>query len=363
MNKVSLTRLLELAQAEGLDAIALMPGPNLLHLTGYRFSLSERPVVVFFPVDQPPVAVVPALEASKVANMEVFAYSDEEGYAMAFHEACVALELVDARIGVETLRMRLLEARIVQRYASGSQLVPADDLLSRLRLRKSATELAALRRAIAVAETAFLGWLSDLHPGMTEREAASRLVARVLNGGADATSFDPIVVAGANTASPHAAPGMRSIAFGDWLVVDWGAIIDGYSSDLTRMVTLGPPTGPLCEIHEIVLRANEAGRAAARPEVTAETIDAAARDIITAAGFGAQFTHRTGHGIGLEIHEAPYLVAGNTLPLSSGMTFTVEPGIYLEGVGGVRIEDDVLVTEYGAETLSTLPRVPFEVPA
>ncbi len=363
MRKDLLVRLLESAQAEGLDAVAIVPGPNLLHLTGYSFHLSERPTVALFPVDQPPVIVAPALEAGKILDLEVFSYTDEEGYAMAFHEACVALELVEARIGVESLRMRLLEGRILQRYASGSQLVPADDLLSRLRMQKSAAELAAMRRAIAVAETAFLGWLAELRPGMTEREAAARLVARMLTGGADAISFDPIVVGGPNGALPHAVPGLRPLAFGDWLVVDWGAFVEGYASDLTRAVTIGPPSGPMCKVHEIVLRANEAGRAAAHPGVAAEIVDAAARAVIVAAGHAAHFTHRTGHGLGMETHEPPYIVAGNSDLLLPGMTFTVEPGIYLEGVGGVRVEDDVLVTDFGAETLSTLPRAPFVVQA
>jgi len=363
MNKELLARLLESAQAEGLDAIALVPGPNLLYLTGCGFHLSERPTVALFSVDQPPVMVLPALEVGKVPFMETFSYTDEEGYAMAFHEACVALELAEARIGVESLRMRLLEARILQRYASGAQLVPADDLLGRLRMAKSPAELAAMRRAIAVAETAFLGWLAELRIGMTEREAAARLVARLLTGGADAVSFDPIVVSGPNGALPHAVPGSRQLCFGDWLVVDWGAFVEGYASDLTRTVTMGLPTGPLCAIHDLVLRANEAGRAAANPGVTAEAVDAAARAVITAAGYGANFTHRTGHGLGMEVHEPPYIVGGNSIPLLPGMTFTVEPGVYLEGVGGVRIEDDVLITEYGAETLSTLPRAPFVVSA
>ena len=357
-----LERLLDLAQAAGLDAVALVPGPNLLHLTGYSFHLSERPTVALFPVDQPPVMVLPAMEAGKVSAMEVFAYTDEEGYALAFHEACVAVELAEARIGVEALRMRLLEARILQRYASGSELAPADEILSQLRLQKSAAEVTAMRRAIAIAETAFEGWLTELRPGMTEREAAARLVARLLTSGADAISFDPIVVGGPNGALPHAVPGARPLAVGDWLVVDWGAFVDNYASDLTRVVTLGAPSGPLGAIHEIVLRANEAARAYAAPGVSAESVDAAARAVITAAGYGAQFNHRTGHGLGMEVHESPYIVSGNTAPLLPGMTFTIEPGIYLPGVGGVRIEDDVLVTEHGVETLSTLPRSPFVVP-
>ncbi len=362
MNLIRTERMLGLAQAQGLDAVALLPGPNLFYLTGLSLHLSERPVIALFPVDEPPALVLPALEADKVAELEAFSYTDEEGYALAFHEACAALELAEARIGVESLRMRLLEARILQRYAPGSELVAADALFAELRMSKSAAEVAAMRRAVAVAEAAFQVWLPELRVGMTEKEAAARLVTALLTGGADALAFSPIVVGGPDGAFPHAVPGPRPFEAGDWVVVDWGAVVDGYASDITRMVVFGEPGGPLLPVHEIVLRANEAGRAAVEPGILAEEVDAAAREVITAAGYGLQFVHRTGHGLGLEVHESPFIVAGDETRLEPGMTFTVEPGIYLEGLGGIRIEDDVLVTAEGAETLTTLPRAPFVVP-
>ncbi len=353
----------QLAESRGLDALALMPGPNLFYSTGLSFFISERPVVALCPVDAPPALVVPEFEASKAtsAGFEVFTYTDEEGYALVFHEACATLELAEARLGVEALRMRLLEARILQRYAPGVELIPADDLFAELRMVKSDAELEAMRHAVAVAERAFQLWLPQLHIGMSEREAAARLIAALLSNGAAALAFNPIVCGGPNGAMPHAHPGERPFQLGDWVVVDWGAVVDGYVSDLTRMVVFGEPSAPLVDVHEIVVRANAAGRAAAAPGVAAQDVDAAARAIITAAGYGAQFTHRTGHGLGLEAHEPPYIVSGNTLTLVPGMTFTVEPGIYLEGTGGVRIEDNVVVTPHGAETLTTLPRSPFVI--
>lgn len=354
-------RMIGLAQERGLDVVALMPGPNLFYVTGLSFFLSERPVVGFFPVDQPPALVLPALEADKVTDMETFPYTDEDGYALAFQQACAKLEIAEARVGVEALRMRLLESRILQRYAAGSELVPADDLFADLRICKEERELEAMRRAISVAERAFEAWLGQLHVGMTEKEAAARLTAAMLTGGADALSFDPIVAGGPHGGVPHAVPGDRPFAAGDWVVVDWGAFVDGYASDLTRMVVFGEPTGPLQAIHSLVLQANAAGRAAVHPGISAFQVDQVTRAVIAEAGYGSKFTHRTGHGLGLEIHEPPFIVAGNATTLVPGMTFTVEPGIYLEGVGGVRIEDDVLVTEHGMETLTTLPREPFLV--
>lgn len=354
-----------IAESQGLDALALMPGPNLFYATGLSFFISERPVVVLCPVDASPAIVLPELEAGKAENLgfEVFTYTDEEGYALAFHEACATLELAEARIGVEALRMRLLEARILQRYAPDVDLIPADELFADMRIIKNAAELEATRRAIAVAEQAFRLWAPQLHIGMTEREAAARLIATLLSNGAEGLAFSPIVCGGPNGALPHAHPANRPFQPGDWVVVDWGATVDGYMSDLTRMVVFGEPAAPLVDVYDIVLRANAAGRAAAGPDTEAQTVDAAARAIIEASGYGPQFMHRTGHGLGLESHEPPYMVAGNTQLLEPGMLFTVEPGIYLSGIGGIRIEDNVVVTQEGAETLTTLSREPFIIPA
>ena len=353
------------AEVEGLDALALVPGPNLVYATGLSFFMSERPVVALVPIDGPPCVVLPELEAGKAseAGFEAFAYNDEDGYTLAFHEACAALELADARVGVESMRMRLLEARILERFAPNVELVPVDDLFAEIRMTKSVDEINAMQRAVTVAEQAFLSWVDTLRVGISEREAASKLVAALLAHGAEGLAFSPIVASGPRGALPHAVPGERVFERGDWVVVDWGAKVDGYDSDLTRMLSIGEPSEPLRRMHGIVLRANEAGRAAVGPGVEAQAVDAAARAVITATGYGAHFFHRTGHGLGLEEHEPPYMVAGNELRLVPGMTFTVEPGIYLPGVGGVRIEDDVVVTSTGVRTLSELSRAPFVIPA
>lgn len=349
------------AEAEGLEALALVPGPNLRYLLDLGFFMSERPIVALLPIDRPPVIVLPELEAGKAsaAGLEAFPYNDEEGYALAFHAACAAVELVEARVGVEALRMRVLESRILARSAPNVDLVPVDALFAEMRMTKTVDELNAMRRAVEVAEEAFLSWVAMLREGMTEREAAARLTAALLGGGADALAFDPIVASGPNGALPHAVPGDRTFRKGDWIVVDWGATVDGYKSDLTRAVVVGPPEGQLRRIHELVVAANAAGREVVAPGVTAAEVDAATREVIMMGGHGPEFFHRTGHGLGLEEHEPPYIVRGSDLRLRPGMTFTVEPGVYLEGVGGVRIEDDVVVTERGGETLTTLERAPF----
>jgi Xaa-Pro dipeptidase len=353
------------AESVGLDALALVPGPNLLYLTGMSFSLSERPIVALLPVDGRSSIVLPELEAGKTAaaGFDAFTYTDEDGYAFAYSQVCAALELADARVGVEILGMRLLEARTIQRFAPNVELIPVDGLFAELRMAKTAEELDAMRRAVRVAEEAFLAWVPLLHAGMSERVAAGLLVGALLSGGPDRPAFDPIVAGGPRGSLPHAVPGDRVFQPGDWIVVDWGAVVDGYCSDLTRVVVVAEPVGQMRELHKIVLAANEAGRATVAPGREAQEVDAAARAVIEAAGYGPQFFHRAGHGLGLQVHEPPYIVSGNQLLLAPGMTFTVEPGIYLPGVGGVRIEDDVVVTSSGGESLTTLSRAPFVVPA
>jgi Xaa-Pro dipeptidase len=356
-------RLLSLAEAMGLDALALVPGPNLFYTSQLSFFLSERPIVALLPVDASPAVVLPELEAGKAASegYETFTYTDEDGYTLAFHEACASLELAEARVGVEALRMRVLEAHILERFAPGVELVPVDEIYAEIRMVKTTEELGTMRRAVEVAERAFAEWLTYLRVGMTEREAAARLVGALLSGGADGLAFDPIVASGPNGALPHAVPGDRLFQAGDWIVVDWGAKVAGYVSDLTRSVVIGSPEGQMARIHTIVVEANAAGRDAVLPGANAESVDTAARRVIESYGYGREFIHRTGHGLGLEEHEPPYIVGGSDRKLAPGMTFTVEPGIYVEGVGGVRIEDDVLVTSAGGETLTTLARAPFVV--
>jgi len=360
MDEQRVRRIQEEAGKRGLDCLALVPGANLFYLTGLSFHLSERPVVAFFPVDGPPAILLPGLEAPKLEQatcaLEAFPYTDEEGPALAFHQACAALELAEARIGVEGLRMRLLEARYLERYAPGCQLVPADEVAGGLRVCKDGGELARMRRAVAVVEAALRATLSQLRVGMSEREVAGLLTVEILRAGGEGVPFQPIVVAGPNSASPHAVPSERPIRAGETIIIDCGATVGGYVSDITRTVALKGLPEEMVRVYEVVREANAAGRARVAPGVAAQDVDRAARAAIEEAGYGEWFVHRTGHGLGLEVHEPPYIVEGNRETLRPGMTFTVEPGVYLHGQGGVRIEDDVVVTPEGGESLTTFPR-------
>ena len=204
---------------------------------------------------------------------------------------------------------------------------------------------------------ALLNTLKLAKMGMTERELSAELSIQMLRAGTDPDMpFAPIVAGGPNSANPHAGPSDRRLTPGDLLVIDWGATYQGYVSDLTRTFAVGAVDGELRKIAGIVAEANAAGRAASRPGIQAGDVDRAARAVIDRSGYGAYFTHRVGHGIGMEGHEPPYMFAENTLILAEGMTYTVEPGIYLTGRGGVRVEDNVVITATGAETLSDLPR-------
>jgi Xaa-Pro dipeptidase len=345
-----------------LDAVILNPGPTLTYLSGLHFHLMERPVVLLFAKDQDPAIVLPELELQKVASLpyklQVFSYPEKPSeWDGAFRKAVQALSLDGKRIGVEPRQLRLLEFRHVKAGAPEADYPDASDLLSGLRLKKDQTEVDAMRRAVNIAQDALEATIPFIKVGMTEKEVASELVVQLLKHGSDPEMpFAPIVSAGPNSANPHASPTERKLQVGDLLVVDWGAAHDGYISDLTRTFAVGEVDEEYEQIHKIVQEANTAGRAAGKPGVPCAKVDKAARDIIEKSGYGDYFTHRIGHGIGMEGHEEPYMRGDNMQLLEPGMAFTVEPGIYLPGRNGVRIEDNVVITETSAEVLSDMPR-------
>jgi Xaa-Pro dipeptidase len=247
---------------------------------------------------------------------------------------------------------------LLELAAPKASFISAENILESLRIKKDIEEIAAMQKAVEIAQNALERILPAIKVGMIEREIASELIVQLYRGGADAElPFAPIVSSGPNGANPHAVPSDRSLQTGDLLVIDWGASFDGYVADLTRTFALGSVESEFSRIAEIVCEANAAGRSTARPGIPAEAVDISTRRVIENAGYGQYFIHRTGHGIGMEGHEAPYIRSGNGLILEPGMAFTVEPGIYLPGRGGVRIEDNIVITEGGAECLSNLPRL------
>ena len=345
-----------------LDAVILNPGPTLTHLSGLRFHLMERPVVLLVAKDQVPAIVLPELELQKVASLsyqlQVFPYPENPSeWDNAFRRAAQALSLDGKRIGVDPRQLRLLEFRHVRAGAPEAEYPDASEVLTSLRLKKDQTEVEAMRRAVQIAQDALEATIPLIKMGMTEKELSAELVVQLLKHGSDSEMpFAPIISGGPNSANPHASPAERKLQAGDLLVVDWGATYDGYISDLTRTFAVGDVDEEYRKIHETVQEANAAGRAAAKPGVPCAKVDKAARDVIEKSGYGKYFTHRTGHGIGMEGHEEPYIRGDNMQLLEPGMAFTVEPGIYLPNRNGVRIEDNVVITEKGADVLSDMPR-------
>lgn len=259
-------------------------------------------------------------------------------------------------IGLQAQHVTLAQRRQLVKALGAAALKEVDDGLVMQRAVKDAAETRTITRAIRIAQEAFTATLATLAPGQTEQQVAARLEYEMRCRGASGASFPVIVAADADASLPHAIPGKRKIRKGGAILFDWGARVDGYCSDLTRVVALGRMPKRIAEIYDIVLEAQAAAIAAIAPGRPLKEIDKVARDIITRAGYGKQFGHSLGHGIGLEIHEQPTLASRAAGELRPGHVVTVEPGIYLPGVGGVRIEDDVLVTERGCRVLSSLPR-------
>ncbi|GAB7386812.1 Xaa-Pro dipeptidase [Bacillaceae bacterium] len=266
--------------------------------------------------------------------------------------ADVLPELGIARLGVEANHLTYGEFAKLQEACASAQLVPLADTVEKLRMKKDETEMAMIRKAAAIADQAFSHILGFIKPGVRELEIALELEFYMRKLGAKSSSFDIIVASGKRSALPHGVASAKKIERGDLVTLDFGAYYEGYCSDLTRTVAVGEPAAELRKIYEIVLRAQQNGVNRIRKGLSGKEADALTREIIQAAGYGDRFGHATGHGIGLEIHEGPTLSVRSETRLEPGMVVTVEPGIYLPGVGGVRIEDDVLITEEGREVLT-----------
>ncbi|HEY84575.1 MAG TPA: aminopeptidase P family protein [Chloroflexi bacterium] len=343
-----------------LDYAAILPGATMRYLTGLDFHLMERPIVAFFSPQEKPALIAPEFECSKVKSpddWQLFPWRDEEGVEGAFEACCQSLNLSGKRIGVEELVMRVKEYALLQTFAPGSVTSPLDPLVAAMRSMKDASEIEHIRAAVKLAEGVLQDALSKIKIGMSEKEVAAELLIGLLRAGSETPlPFEPLVQTGITGASPHAPPGDRKLTPGDLLIIDFGGRVKGYASDITRTFAVGQVSDETRRIYNLVAQANRAGREVVRPGLSCQDVDRATRKVIADAGYGQYFTHRTGHGLGLDAHEPPFIVEGDITPLQAGMTFTVEPGIYIPKLGGARIEDDVLVTVDGLESLTTFSR-------
>lgn len=344
--------------ANDLDGVAIVPGSNQRYLTGATFGAMERPTVLVVPREGALRMVLPFFEEATWQKLgvdaRVYLWKDTEGYAAAFAAAADGLKA--KRVGVEGQKMRVFEEMALAAALPGAAIVDAHRAISSMRLHKDASEIAALRLAIKVSEAALEATLRDVHVGVTEREIEKSLLLNLYAAGAEALAFHPIVAAGAKAAEPHASAGNDRIRSGDTLLFDFGASFAGYNADVTRTVFVGDPDDAGRQLYETVREANRIGREAARPGVTASAVDDITTKFLEASPFAAYILTKTGHGLGLDVHEAPQIMRGNDEVLAPGMVCTIEPGLYIPGVRGVRIEDDVVITENGAESLTTFPR-------
>jgi len=355
--RLSLAR--KAAADAGLDALLISPGADLRYLTGYHAHVSERLVCLAVPAVGEPFLVVPELEqpgaeASPLGGLgiDIVGWGEtDDPYAVVAARLPAGLE----RVAVDN-HMWAEKVLAFRAALPGAGQSLAGRVLLELRMRKTPAEIEALRRAGAAIDRVHRRIGEWVRAGRTEREAARDIADAILQAGHTTADF-VIVASGPNGASPHHEVSDRVIRAGDPVVVDIGGTTpDGYCSDSTRTYAVGEPPAAFRELYEVLQRAQHAQIQAIRPGITAEQLDAVGRDMIAAAGYGEHFIHRTGHGIGLETHEEPYIVSGSTRPLEPGMAFSVEPGIYLPGRFGARIEDIAVCTADGGERLNLTAR-------
>ena len=353
-------RLDNLLEHSGADTVAMVPGENMVYFTGLHFHLSERPIIALYG-RQGLSLVIPELEVAKLEarpDLEArrFMWTDRGGYDPAFADAVGELALAQQSLAMDGQTLRLFEWLAFERAgASAKNAMDVGDLFLNMRARKAPEEIAKMQKAVDISEGALEATVAWAKPGMTEREIADRLSAEMLQRGAQGVPF-LLVLTGEKSGLPHGDTGDRVWGEDEFLLIDFGARYQDYPADITRTFCRGNPSSQMLAMYDAVYGANKAAREFARAGLTCEEVDHAARAVIEAAGFAEYFIHRLGHGLGLSVHELPNIVAGNKQVLQPGMVFTIEPGVYIPGVGGVRIEDNVVVTEDGVDVLTSFPR-------
>jgi Xaa-Pro aminopeptidase len=337
-----------------LGAVYITRPVSIAYLTGFHAEPFERLMALAIRPDGATL-IVPALEAENAhahaADVEVVSWRDgEDPYALVGKALGASTE-----IGVEKEHLTLSAAEAITSRTGAAEFVDVGQEIRRLRLTKREDEIEKLVRAAAITDAAGEKVFARMRKGMTEVEVALMIGSAVGELGGR-LSFATLVQSGPNSALPHAEPSSRMLAAGDFVLLDFGAAIEGYKADTARMAVVGEPSARHREIHELVLAAHDAAIEAVRPGATTGDVDAAARRVIEAAGYGDKFFHRVGHGLGLEGHEDPGVDPGSRTVLEAGMVFTIEPGVYIAGWGGVRIEDDVVVEKGGCRVLTKSDR-------
>jgi Xaa-Pro aminopeptidase len=330
----------------GVDLVAIAPTPNMRYLVGFAPLADER-LCLLLVTPHNACMVAPALTANQIearTGVGAICWTDAIGPRQALVAAAATLGVRPGTVLAVDATMRADVLLLLQEALTPLRCLSADAIMFGLRIGKSSEEIESLARAAAQADRAMMAGVQACRPGVTEREVAERISAYFRQDGAESVDVT-IVASGPNSAYPHHEAGDRPLQAGDTIVIDIVATLDSYKSDITRVVHLGPVPDDVRAVYEVVLEANRRGREAAVSGAQARDVDRAARQVIEQAGYGPYFIHRTGHGLGMDMHEAPWISSDSSIVLEPGMVFSVEPGIYLEGRFGIRIEDIVVITE------------------
>lgn len=342
-------------QEKHLDGALIVPGPNFRYFTSYTVESFERFMGLFIPAAGDPLLLLPQLEEERGRNQSIFkritSYKDADDMREVISSTCSKVNLKTGQLGVEG-QLPFATVKLLQRATTDLQLENIDPILRKLRLTKDEQEIEKLRRSSKILEKALTTVFEDIRPGMTELEIARSVTHIIEDQGAD-VAFR-LVQSGSNSAVPHHTYGDRKVKENELVLLDIGCKYKGYVTDITRPIVVGEESERMREIYRTVLEAQKKAISSVKPRVEAREIDEKARTYIRKDGYGERFIHRTGHGLGLEVHEPPYIKEGNTQQLEPGMVFTIEPGIYLSGKFGIRIEDDIVVTQDGFENLTSL---------
>lgn len=336
-----LEKLRELMKNKRIDYVVLGSGSNMFYISGFNEDQMERPLLLLID-NWNAYFIAPKLYEEQLSklNFPVIAYTDDENpYKKINMEKGKIVAIDDTLWSSFTID--------IINYFSPSQLLKANEIMRELRIVKSDEELEIMKKGLEIAEKSFINTLNYVKPGMTERRIAKILVDEFINNGAEGVSFEPIVTSGPNTSMPHLRSTEREVRNGDILIFDFGVKYHGYSTDTTRVVSIGKPQEEVRKIYEIVKEAQEKAEESVKEGITACDVDKTARQIIASYGYGEYFIHRTGHGIGIDVHEDPYISSNYKRKLEKNMVFTIEPGIYLPGKFGIRIEDMVYVNKKG----------------
>jgi Xaa-Pro dipeptidase len=333
---------------------------NVFYISGFYSDPHERLLGVALFQDEEPFLICPGMEKHDAKNSgwshEIIGYSDTDEPWEMVKEAIFKRVKTISTIAIEKEHMNVERFETVTSLFSGVRFVSAEEKLRKLRMIKNEVELAKLREACQLADFAIQTGMDEIKEGKTELDVLAAIEYALKKKGVTQMSFSTMVLTGENAASPHGTPGLTKIKKGDLVLFDLGVVVDGYCSDITRTIAYGDINDKQKEIYETVLKGQLAAIDAIKPGVACSDIDLTARRIITEAGYGEFFPHRLGHGLGISIHEYPSVTEKNPLILQEGMVFTVEPGIYVPSVAGVRIEDDVVVTATGCEVLTKFPK-------